>query len=65
MKTKPDYKTCPQCGAPLPGDAPGGLCARCLMSMNLAESTAMGTEPVQRVPAPTPEEIGKVMGTPR
>src|SRR5262245_31476535 len=29
---------CPECGESLPGDAPGGLCARCLVKQGLEES---------------------------
>jgi serine/threonine protein kinase len=28
-------KNCPKCGAPLPPDAPGGYCARCLLQLGL------------------------------
>jgi tRNA A-37 threonylcarbamoyl transferase component Bud32 len=33
-------KNCPQCGTPLPGDAPGGLCPRCVMALNFETGTA-------------------------
>jgi tRNA A-37 threonylcarbamoyl transferase component Bud32 len=32
---------CPKCGAPLPADAPRGLCPRCLGAMNLATETGL------------------------
>jgi hypothetical protein len=32
-------KPCPQCGAALPAHAPGGLCPRCLVAMNLVTAT--------------------------
>lgn len=32
-------KTCPQCGAALPANAPAGLCPRCVMEMNMASQT--------------------------
>src|SRR5579862_830921 len=28
-------RNCPKCGAPLPDDAPGGFCARCLLQLGL------------------------------
>lgn len=30
---------CPECGAPLPGSAPAGLCPNCLMALNLKTET--------------------------
>lgn len=52
---------CPQCGAPLPGDAPGELCPRCIMSMNLASQTAFTGEDAEsqtlKKEPPSPEEI--------
>lgn len=38
-----DPKTCPQCGKPLPADAPSGLCPSCVMAMNLSPETRMST----------------------
>lgn len=35
---------CPKCGAPLPSDAPEGLCPRCLVAMNLATQTEVSGE---------------------
>ncbi len=35
-------KPCPQCGAPLPKDAPQGLCPRCLMGQMLQPSGVLG-----------------------
>jgi len=53
---------CPKCGAPVTGDAVGGLCPRCLMAMNLATQTEVpgeagshGTKVVP--PPPAPAEI--------
>ena len=34
-------RTCPQCGKRLPQDAPGGLCPRCVMAMNLSAETEL------------------------
>ena len=42
-------QTCPQCGEALTGEAPGGLCPRCVMEMNLASETLGGG--TERVPA--------------
>ena len=36
--------TCPQCHAPLPADAPQGLCPRCLGAMNFATGTVVPDE---------------------
>jgi NMD protein affecting ribosome stability and mRNA decay len=32
-------KTCKQCGQPMAGDAPEGLCARCLLSAAMVYNT--------------------------
>ena len=37
-------KICPQCGEEVPPDAPGGLCPRCVMAMNLAGETELTGE---------------------
>ncbi|HLX70326.1 MAG TPA: protein kinase [Verrucomicrobiae bacterium] len=60
---------CPGCGAPLPPDAPEGLCPRCVAA-NLAAGTDIktgelgpeGTQVVKSAPAPAPslEEIAKL-----
>src|SRR6266849_7055425 len=34
----PAERTCSQCGAPLPENAPGGRCPRCLVQLALEES---------------------------
>ena len=55
---------CPQCGASLAPDAPGGLCPRCLMAVNLATQTdfndsgAHGPAAAATLP-PSPEEIAR------
>src|ERR1035438_354205 len=54
---------CPDCGAPLPANAPAGLCPQCLTAMNLGTQTAMTGEPAgpaeagKARPAPRPDEI--------
>src|SRR5438046_1694287 len=50
--------TCPKCGAPLPSDAPKGLCPRCLASMNLATETAFtGSDSASVQPPLSPAEL--------
>jgi hypothetical protein len=59
MKTNTN-NTCPQCGAPLPPDAPAGLCPACLMAMNLATPTIInedGSAEYIKLKAPALEEI--------
>src|SRR5262245_9266134 len=49
---------CPKCGAPLPGDAPKGLCPRCLSAMNLATETVLtGGATVAAQPPLSPAEL--------
>jgi tRNA A-37 threonylcarbamoyl transferase component Bud32 len=55
----PLTRTCPKCGAPLPTDAPQGLCPRCLLGVGLATHTDApdasgphGTNVTQPPPAP-------------
>jgi len=48
---------CPQCGTPLPADAPQGLCPKCLMALNLGTETVFtGEMPAAQPPLP-PEQI--------
>jgi predicted Ser/Thr protein kinase len=48
---------CPQCGAPLPENAPAGLCPNCLMALNLKTETVFtGDAPTAQPPLP-PEQI--------
>jgi serine/threonine protein kinase len=54
----PEQPVCPKCGAPLASDAPGGLCPRCLIGLNLNTETAVtGEDDAVRRPPLTPEEI--------
>jgi predicted Ser/Thr protein kinase len=39
-----EVSKCGRCGAPLPADAPEGLCPRCLVAMNLAPPTEIAGE---------------------
>ncbi len=48
-------KFCQQCAAPMPADAPGGLCPRCLLAQ-IVEPTQDGSD-VPRASAPTPEQL--------
>ncbi len=55
---------CPQCGTPLPSDAPAGFCPRCLMAVNMATQTVLSDEEAAsqsapKVPPPAPEDIAK------
>ena len=66
MKTTSN-NTCPQCGAPLPPDAPAGLCPNCLMAMNLAPNTQFnedtdpsGAKAKPPPKAPEPEELAQL-----
>jgi hypothetical protein len=45
----PTTSTCPECGAPLPADAPQGLCPKCLLRRGM-DVTLTSSEPP---PAPT------------
>src|ERR1051326_3986508 len=46
---------CPQCGAPLPANAPAGLCPNCLMALNLKTETVF-TDAAASPAAPLPPE---------
>jgi hypothetical protein len=52
---------CPKCGKPIQADAPGGLCPRCLIGLNLHTETVLtgeeGHGDVAARPPLTPEEI--------
>ena len=48
---------CPQCGAPLKESAPGGLCPRCVMALNLKTETVFTDAPSAAAPVPTPAEL--------
>ncbi len=44
---------CPHCGTPLPAGAPGGLCPRCLMALNLKTETVFTDDtPAAQPPLP-------------
>src|SRR5437588_8196457 len=46
---------CPQCGAPLPANAPAGLCPGCLMALNLKTETVF-TDDTPPAQPPLPQE---------
>jgi len=48
---------CPQCGAPLPENAPAGLCPNCLMALNLKTETVLPGDPLAAQPPLAPEQI--------
>ena len=48
---------CPQCGTPLPADAPKALCPRCLMALNLNTETAFTDDTPTAQPPLPPEQI--------
>ncbi|MGO8836376.1 MAG: protein kinase domain-containing protein [Limisphaerales bacterium] len=56
MNTEPMPK-CPQCGAPLPPNAPAGLCPNCLMALNLRTETAFSGEQTAAQPPLPPDQI--------
>src|ERR1035437_7002243 len=54
---------CNRCGAPLPPDAPEGLCPRCLVVLNLATQTEVTGETDPHVPAvskPPPAPVSEI-----
>src|SRR6201746_1560713 len=48
---------CPQCGAPLPPNAPAGLCPNCLMALNLKTETMFTDDSPAAQPPLPPEQI--------
>ncbi len=53
-------RLCPQCGQEMAADAPQGLCPNCLMKVAMGSETGNpGAAPVERQPAPLPEEMAK------
>src|SRR3954468_3398492 len=49
--------TCPRCGAPLPVNAPEGLCPRCLGALNFTADTAFTGSGASSEAPPSPAEI--------
>ena len=56
MKQEPANR-CPRCGAPLPPDAPQGLCPRCIGAFDFNEETVDPEPPATPKPPPSPEDI--------
>lgn len=57
MNENPTTPKCPQCGAAIPPGTPEGLCASCLLALNLGAPTAPAggtTAPESRAPEPLP-----------
>src|SRR5688572_24591137 len=48
---------CPQCGAPIKENAPGGLCPTCLMALNLQTETVIAADAPPRQSTLPAEEI--------
>jgi serine/threonine protein kinase len=48
---------CPQCGTPLPDNAPAGLCPNCLMALNLKTETVFTDDTAAAQPPLPPEQI--------
>ena len=61
MENADTIKMCEQCGAPLPAEAPQGLCPKCLLQVGLGSGfqPLPSTNPPGRADGPSPEELGK------
>src|SRR6266404_947707 len=63
----PEARTCPECQAELPGDAPRDLCPKCLLQQALSDSNGNGSSPREaaspglqgRFVAPAPAELAR------
>ena len=55
--SNPASPNCPQCGAALPAGAPGGLCPRCLMALNLKTETIFTDDSPAAQPPLPPDQI--------
>ena len=44
--------SCPKCGAPLPEDAPAGLCPKCLVQAGIESEKQSRPEPAATTPSP-------------
>ena len=54
-----EKKQCPKCGAPVPANAPEGLCPRCLGALNLEPETVLtGAEAASATAPPPAAELG-------
>src|SRR5437773_11305559 len=54
-------RSCPQCGAPLPADAPEGMCPKCVLELGIGSQPQAGAAETTPYPgggtAPSPAEI--------
>ena len=57
--TPSDIPKCPQCGTPLPANAPAGLCPTCLLKQGVADETATGGQSPPFHPPSVAELAGK------
>jgi serine/threonine protein kinase len=55
--SNPAAQKCPQCGAVLPANAPGGLCPGCLMALNLKTETVFTDDAPAAQPPLPPDQI--------
>jgi tRNA A-37 threonylcarbamoyl transferase component Bud32 len=51
-----ETKSCPHCGSPIPANAPGGLCPKCLLA-GAAATTVSGSAPSQPPARPSIESL--------
>ena len=56
MNTNPSANTCPKCGAPVPADAPQGLCPKCVLA-RAALATEAGLPPTATAEIPSLERV--------
>jgi serine/threonine protein kinase len=56
MNMTSDPKSCPKCFAPIPAEAPQGLCPKCLLSQS-SQPTEAGSEPAAESNPPTIEQV--------
>jgi WD40 repeat protein/tRNA A-37 threonylcarbamoyl transferase component Bud32 len=57
-----ETKTCPDCGATLPADAPEGFCPQCLMAAGEAGPSQAGETPSRMLAAGFPVSLGELEG---
>ncbi len=62
MNTQLNLNPCPQCGTPIPGDAPQGLCPRCVLA-RAATPTEGGSPAGGRLVAPALEVVAAAFPT--
>src|SRR4051794_7990679 len=52
-------KLCPKCAAPLPPDAPGGVCPKCLLNAGFESQSGDAANPMRGFTPPAPAELAK------